>query len=201
MINSALRWSVAALVLLTGCTTDDDNPECTRTIESSITVVVENAGYVCLYADQTAELRVLPRPEATYLWSSGDSTASIEVDQPGIYSVSVSDTNGSVDSFLIQLYDCNPPDLVAIPSSFTPNGDGINDIWFPVIAESCGINVQVRDLDGNRMFETSDFTEAWNGENIFENLPAPMGTYFYTVNVTYFNGTTSDYTGEVLLIR
>lgn len=198
---SLLRWCMLGLVLFTACDRKDDDPECTRSIPPVILVNLQSPGYVCLHETQIAELSA-GQADQQYLWNTGATTNPIEVGEPGIYRVTISDTGGiELDSFMVQIYDCDPPDLIAVPTSFTPNNDGVNDIWFPVFADACGIDLQVRDLNGNKMYETSSFNEGWNGENIFENLPAPMGTYFYTAKVTFENGSSSEHTGEVLLIR
>ena len=63
-----------------------------------------------------------------YQWNTGERSPSIQVDDVGIYKISVTDTNGCNYTDSILIVDNCIPGLYA-PNSFTPNGDGINDIF------------------------------------------------------------------------
>jgi len=55
---------------------------------------------------------------------------------------------------------------VYIPTAFTPNGDGTNDIWKPVFDEALSINhynLQIFDRDGVMVFSTNEPTDGWDG--------------------------------------
>lgn len=71
-----------------------------------------------------------------------------------------------------------------VPNSFTPNGDGINDVFrIPP-----GIPIELKtfavfDRWGNAVFTTKNPAEGWNGKN--KSKPAPAGVYVYLIEGTY----------------
>ena len=99
------------------------------------------------------------------------------------------------DSFLIAEYDESRRCLrttklvigegsaalgVELPNVFTPNGDGVNDIFEPLgpVNHVCG-TLQVYNRWGNLVHETLEGAGiSWNGRN-FSGEPVPEGTYFY----------------------
>ncbi|MBC8053701.1 MAG: gliding motility-associated C-terminal domain-containing protein [Sphingobacteriaceae bacterium] len=68
-----------------------------------------------------------------------------------------------------------------VPNTFTPNGDGINDLW--VIANlntytNCVIKVFNR--SGQMVFSTTGYSTPWDGT--FKGNPLPAATYYYTID-------------------
>jgi gliding motility-associated-like protein len=68
------------------------------------------------------------------------------------------------------------------PNAFTPNGDGINDVWqiddlksFP----KCKVSVFNR--NGSIMFYSIGYNKPWSGDR--NNVPCPPGIYYYTINL------------------
>lgn len=79
--------------------------------------------------------------------------------------------------------DCSS--TLYIPSAFTPDGDGINDIF-----KSYGFNVQsfkitIFDRWGNVVFKADTIGQGWNGSDLFGNYLVPSGEYPYKVEVQY----------------
>ena len=74
-------------------------------------------------------------------------------------------------------------EVVYIPNSFSPDGDGLNEVFKPVISssiESDSYLFQIFDRWGQVVFSTRDVNEGWNGcdEN---GAVLPIGTYVYSV--------------------
>src|SRR5665213_311755 len=67
----------------------------------------------------------------SYSWSTGSSSSSVTIVKTGVYSVAVVDNNGckGSDSITISNHTCVS---VYIPNSFTPDGNGLNDIFRPI---------------------------------------------------------------------
>ena len=65
------------------------------------------------------------------------------------------------------------------PSAFTPNGDGINDVFRILnrISINFILEFEIYDKWGDRIFYTQEIEEGWDG-SIFDT-PAPPGAYFY----------------------
>ncbi|HMN32788.1 MAG TPA: gliding motility-associated C-terminal domain-containing protein [Chitinophagaceae bacterium] len=91
------------------------------------------------------------------------------------------------------------PDVV-LPNAFTPNGDGVNDI-FRVVGRNF-INLQefkIFNRWGVELFSTSDINKGWDGT--YKGVPQDPGVYFYQIRVAYPNGKTQNLKGDVTLIR
>lgn len=77
---------------------------------------------------------------------------------------------------------------IYIPNTFTPNGDGINDVFY---VKGMGMQtenyvLQIIDRWGNIVFETKDINQGWDGK--VKGSPARDGTYTCFVKVVGANG-------------
>jgi len=89
---------------------------------------------------------------------------------------------------------------VFVPNAFSPNGDGLNDI-FKVTTRKL-INVQefrIMNRWGNVVFATNDIQQGWNGK--YKGIDQDQGVYYYMMNVSYPNGKTQFIKGDLTLIR
>jgi gliding motility-associated-like protein len=132
----------------------------------------------------------------TYQWQDGSVQSTLIVNQPGIYSVIVTDNCGTGrDEILIRETACD----ILFPSAFTPNNDGRNDL-FKVLghAELSEFTLAVYDRWGQKVFSTSDSKIGWDGS--FKGRLLDTGVYVWYC--TYKN-TENKITqkGTVLLIR
>ena len=81
--------------------------------------------------------------------------------------------------------------VVIVPNVFTPNGDGVNDLW-SIGLHDFGITVlelqaTVYDRWGKIVFHTTNIHQVWSGHNVIGKA-CEEGTYFYVI--TYENGNT-----------
>jgi gliding motility-associated-like protein len=87
-----------------------------------------------------------------------------------------------------------------VPNAFTPNGDGLNDIFRPInvgiptITEFC-----IFSRYGEKIFETSDLKKGWDGS--YKGLKQPMSNYVWIVKGIDINNKSVQKKGNVLLIR
>ena len=87
---------------------------------------------------------------------------------------------------------------VFVPSAFTPNNDGVNDIFRVRGFTPSEFYMAVYDQWGTQVFTADNSTEGWDG--IYKNRPAVQGNYAYAIS--YFNGTETELlSGHVTLIR
>ncbi len=78
------------------------------------------------------------------------------------------------------VYSC----FIAVPSAFTPNGDGKNDFLYPLKAyKSSNLSFSVYNRFGQRLFYTNDWQRKWDGK--YKGLPQVPGTYVWVLE--YFN--------------
>jgi gliding motility-associated-like protein len=69
-----------------------------------------------------------------------------------------------------------------IVNAFSPNGDGINDVWdLSVLSDFPNITVKVFDRGGNIVFESMGYSKPWNGTS--NGRPLPIGVYYYVIDV------------------
>lgn len=89
-----------------------------------------------------------------------------------------------------------PGDII-IPNSFSPNGDGRNDLWEIKNLNAYPHNtVEVFNRNGQRLFRSIGYSIAWDGT--FKGQPVPQATYYYIVNLK--NGSKS-LSGSVTIVR
>ena len=144
---------------------------------------------------------------ATYFWSTGETTPSIVVSTPGIYSVEVgatcASTNGAVE--VIPIEDCGPDDDLYVPNVFSPNDDNVNDVFTlfnGVDVEVLTIAGTIFDRWGNMIFQSSLVPFVWDGR--FHEDKMMPGVYVYVVEVRYKVGENEFervLAGDVTLIR
>ena len=92
----------------------------------------------------------------------------------------------------------NPPVLTAVdpsalqedfqvPNAFTPNNDGVNDVFFPVSETVKTYTLSVFNRWGEKVFSSDDPTIPWDGT--FQGLPACSDTYAWEIAYsTYEDG-------------
>jgi gliding motility-associated-like protein len=104
------------------------------------------------------------------------------------------------DSEMIRIVHILPAYTLYAPNSFTPNGDGNNDIF---LAEGSGIKsfeMQVFDRWGGLVFESSDIEYGWDGLDASANTVG-VGNYMYHISLYDYNGKLWIYNGELNLMR
>lgn len=87
---------------------------------------------------------------------------------------------------------------VFVPSAFTPNNDGVNDVFRIRGFQPLEFNMMVFDHWGEQIYTSQNSSEGWDGS--FLNKPVPQGNYAYVI--TYFNGIESEtLSGNIALLR
>lgn len=87
-----------------------------------------------------------------------------------------------------------------IPSAFTPNGDGRNDVFRVLNARYQKLlDFRVYNRWGQLIYQTTDIDKGWDGT--FNGVPQDMGVYNYVIILAKPDGTDKTYSGTVTLIR
>ncbi|HKL02944.1 MAG TPA: gliding motility-associated C-terminal domain-containing protein, partial [Cryomorphaceae bacterium] len=111
--------------------------------------------------------------------------------------------NGCLDS---QCRDVVVADdfFIYVPNSFTPNGDGVNDLFGPVLSNIDLVDYRfwISDRWGRRVFDTRDRNQKWNGSNSGDDHYGSNQLFiWHLVAKPDFNVKTRRYTGQIMLIR
>ena len=132
---------------------------------------------------------------------STEDSASINFEYPREYNVLLSASNGvGCKSEIIKTVYVNPEYSMFIPNSFSPNGDGDNDV-FEVSANAINdFRMIVYDRWGAVVFESNSMNYGWDGLDKAGFLVSP-GTYVYHISAYDENERFWVYNGEVNLFR
>lgn len=145
----------------------------------------------------------LSDPASSYRWSFGDGNSSADqnpthiFDEPGVYEVClfIESSGTCFDTVCQQIII----PIIDVPTAFSPNGDGNNDILFVK-----GIGVQsfifkVYNRWGEQVFETATLGQGWDGR--VNGIPQEQEVYVYTLEALLENEQTVTKKGNITLIR
>jgi gliding motility-associated-like protein len=179
-----------------------DNNNCSAT-SNAITVTLNPAVAVNLGADTITckeDSYVLDAGAgyATYHWNTGSANQSIPVDFTGFYYVTVGNNSGCLytDSLFIEVINCN----YALTNIFTPNGDGVNDVFRFAGEQFKDVECTIIDRWGKQVYSWSGKDGFWDGTNQKKET-MPDGTYYYIGTLTDFRGYPYELKGFVQLSR
>jgi gliding motility-associated-like protein len=108
---------------------------------------------------------------------------------------------GCIDS-VVKYIEIREDFNVFIPNTFTPNGDGNNDVFNVkgLGLKVTGFSMELFDRWGHSMFSTKDITKGWDGT--VKGQPAQDGVYIYKILAVGANGEgRKEYVGHVTLMK
>lgn len=137
-------------------------------------------------------------------WDFADGTTSLNLHTEHIFQDSGSyqvqlvmkDTSGCIDT-VVNVVWVNPDLRVLIPNAFTPNNDGLNDIWEIRGQGVKELNFTIFDRWGGIIYNNGNNLNNyfWEGKNV------PEGVYSYRISAKSLSGRLYDKIGSVTLIR
>lgn len=89
--------------------------------------------------------------------------------------------------------------VVAVPTGFTPNGDGLNDEFGPLGKVPEGYRLRIFNRNGEVVFHSSAISRRWNGR--FQGMIQPAGVYIYLVDYKDLSNQPHQQKGTFVLIR
>jgi gliding motility-associated-like protein len=136
----------------------------------------------------------------SYLWSNGETTNSITIRQGGNYTLTVTDSAGcsATETLAATTKQC----LFGIyfPNAFTPNGNGANDVYRPVVlGNMASYHLQVFNRWGQLVFATADYSSGWDGT--INGTMQPTGTCVWICHYQFDGEAAKMEKGTLLLIR
>lgn len=137
---------------------------------------------------------------ADYLWSTGEETPQIEIKEGGEYILTMTTFCGSsVDTLNIIFDDCDYS--IYAPNSFSPDQDGLNDVYFVQTNNLLSASLNIFDRWGILIFSTTDLKQPWTGDVINGTHFAPDGVYEYQLKFITEKGAAGERHGHILLFR
>ena len=145
-----------------------------------------------------------------YLWSPGTGLSSTTIFNPvGRYNGSIDtikyklvvrDVAGCADSAFVTVRVFKTEPSVFVPTGFTPNGDGLNDLVAPIAVGIQKINYfSIYNRWGQLVFTTTINGKGWDGR--IKGALQNSGVFVWLVNAVDYTGKTVFLKGTVALIR
>ncbi len=138
---------------------------------------------------------------AVALWQDGSTGSSYHVTDTGVYWVVVKDSFCvDSDTLVIEREFCEC--FIELPTAFSPNGDGRNDVWRPVIEPGCPVKeytLRIYDRYGRQVYMSNDATKGWDG--YINGSFAELGVYMYQLWFKGGNKTDVYRKGDITLVR
>jgi gliding motility-associated-like protein len=94
-----------------------------------------------------------------------------------------------------------PEFTLYVPTAFTPNGDGKNDVFFAYGNEITSFTMRVYDRWGNLVFASEDIMSGWDGRAKDGSEIAQQDVYVYKIAVKDFEGKAHGLTGSFSLLK
>ena len=134
---------------------------------------------------------------ANYLWQDGSSQLTFAVKDTGVYTLQAGNICGSSSAQVeIKPGVCG----LLLPNGFTPNGDGLNDIFrVKYILPVKAFDLSIFNRYGEKVFETIDISKGWDGT--YQGNPQPEGSYVWVVRLTGSNNVTQTSKGVITLLK
>lgn len=179
----------------------NDTCSCGYYQDSFVIHVVQPIGkeknhYDTLCAGETKQL-IADTLQATYQWynysnilvANTKAYAVSPINSTKYYLIlqdSLQNCASRTDTFNIQVLD-PPCSKIAIPTAFSPNGDGNNDVFAPIFYQNTSAEMQMRIYNRWGEIVYNGFGE-WDGK--YKGVLQPSDTYFYVVDINgdYFKG-------------
>ena len=118
--------------------------------------------------------------EGTFSWQDSFASEERVVKSSGVYLASVHNDCATVtDSVVVDYGDCDC--VIYAPNSFTPNRDGLNDVFLPYGCGDISItSLAIFDRWGEVIFQTN--TEPFQWDGFYRNQVSPNGVYAWRIN-------------------
>ncbi|MBP8876760.1 MAG: gliding motility-associated C-terminal domain-containing protein [Flavobacteriales bacterium] len=172
------------------------------------TSVIATATPSLVLPGESVQLQAFPTDAASYSWSPtaplntpNIATPIATVTASTLFTVTVSDGICTKDAFVrVEVHDlrCADPDIF-VPNTFTPNGDGNNDVLYVRGRAVERLNFELFDRWGELIFQTTDLTRGWDGT--YKGKPVDPAVFVYHLTAYCIDGQRYFTKGNVTVLR
>ncbi|MGV3638719.1 MAG: PKD domain-containing protein, partial [Flavobacteriales bacterium] len=124
-----------------------------------------------------------------------DPTFTYTFDDAGVFKIVQTVTSGANCSASITRTVNVSDHLFFAPNAFTPDGDGLNDVFQPIVKGARLYELVILDRFGQEHFRTNDPKAGWDGDDL------PQGTYAFQVSLSEYGPLNKRYVGHITLLR
>lgn len=142
-------------------------------------------------------------PGVLYTWNDGSTERTLTAFETGIYHVEVTDDKGCINSDTVEITK-NPnayPSNLYMPNAFTPNGDGINEIYPENQFTDIGVyyNLKIFNRWGEKLADFDSPTANWDGT--YKGEKQEEGVYIYLVSWLGCDNKRRNKQGNITLLK
>ena len=142
----------------------------------------------------------------TYIWDPSNFLINPYVPNPSAnisltttFVLTALDNIGCFDTDTIIVKALKGPE-VYVPNAFTPNDDGTNDLFRPILVGLTSLNYfRIYNRYGELLFETTNINKGWDGT--FKGKKQAMANYIWTLSAKDTSGKMKEIKGNILLLR
>ena len=146
------------------------NPSPIPSLPSELaTCLDESPGYIAIDAGN---------PGSIFDWSTGEQTQEVIANAYGWYYVDITNSFDCTISDAVEVIEFCPSSMF-VPNGFTPNGDGLNDVFMPVGNNIEELELFIFDRWGTMLFHTDDPTQGWDGT--YQGKTVKAGVYSWRI--------------------
>lgn len=181
-----------------------DNNGCKGSDTTKITSILPPpSGFLPTDSFVCTNLPLLLQPSyvfTSYLWSTGSTDSVVKITKPGIYSLEVTDNNNCKGRASITIASRECLFGFYIPTAFTPNNDGKNDTFKPLLnGRLKKFDFLIYDRWGQIVFHSRDVKKGWDGR--LRGDIASTNTYVWICTYQLESQPIETKKGTVLLIK
>jgi gliding motility-associated-like protein len=222
--NVSFSWTGPATAVITGSTTNTPTVDLagnyvvtvtdliTGCINSNTISVTQTSITAAFTSDPSTGISPLTvnftnqtTGATSYSWDFGNGSVSTSTNPTtvftsGTYTVILTASTGSCSAPATGVIIVEDGLTLVIPNVFTPNGDGINDVFSITSTGVKEISLQIFNRWGQKLYEFSGPKASWDGIEP-NGAKATDGTYFFFVKVTGFDDKVIEKNGTVNLFR
>lgn len=127
------------------------------------------------------------------------STSTVPIQETTTFVVFYEESGGCQASDTVTVFVLEDVFSAGVPNSFSPNGDGVNDILYVRGNNISQLRLIIYNRYGQKVFETNTKSEGWDGTMNGRELNA--GVFGYYLEANFADGTQQVEKGDITLVR
>lgn len=175
--------------------------------DSIPTFIVPSSGTITQGGSIILNVETDPTSTITsYTWSPSEGLSCTDCPNPTAsptetttYTVVIITDDGCIGEAQITIVVDEPCGETYLPTMFSPNNDGVNDEFCVLGNCVIGVELNIYNRWGERVFQTTDPTQCWRGNH--RGKPVNTGVYAYKARIFLNNGTELGESGNITLVR